>query len=116
MFPKNGWAQLNTPNFGTVQDLYFACEGLINTNGNGGEQGLLNGVGCAAYMQGFIHGSSVVQYVDKTHVTCIPSMSNFQMAKIFIKFVDDNPKFLNQPLEPIYGGFVAGVFPCEKKP
>lgn len=78
------------------------------------------------YMEGLVHSkvfeeleSDVVkQKTDDTlqlHQVCLdPQVSNYQLSKIFLKFIETNPEMLHKDFFTVFYESMKNSFPCSK--
>lgn len=78
------------------------------------------------YMEGLVHSKVfeelerdvVTQKKDDTlrlHEVCLdPEVSNYQLSKIYLKFIEKNPELLHKDFFTVFYESMKNAFPCAK--
>src|SRR5512139_2144783 len=76
----------------------------------------VKGVHCLGYIGGFLDGLSLAAGVAKSQFPiCLPKkgISANQAARIFVKYLRENPKVLNEPGRDSFVISMRNAFPCK---
>jgi len=74
------------------------------------------GTACATYIDGFLagHNLGTAAAADSSTRICVPNDATIsQLARVFVKYVNDHPEQLHQPDWAVLYVALKNAFPCE---
>lgn len=102
-----------------AENVYNICKDFSYKNAN------TEGVMCLAYIKGLYEGNWYVNAYNKINKMdypekfngCIPSnrVTYPQIIKIYVKYLDDNPKYLSGVASQEFDNAMKEAFPCEQE-
>ena len=95
----------------TATKLYLDCKASLNDSPLN-PQGTVDGSYCNGYMTAFLQAMTMAQPSNKSLSFCTPATSIFMIAKMYVGFIDNNPKFLSESPENTVINFLVSSFPC----
>jgi hypothetical protein len=102
----------------TGNDLLRGCTAMSKT-ADGNEQSIddiTSSLYWAGYISGFVDSYQITYPGNKPTLFCVPQqgIENGQMARIVIKYLNDNPKDLHQSARLCLIHSLQDAFPCKK--
>lgn len=97
----------------TSTQLYSDCKSVLNDSPFN-PQGTVDGTYCNGYMSGFLNAMNMEQSANNKWVFCSPAASTFMLAKMYVDYIDKNPKLLSETPESSVVYFLINSFPCQK--
>jgi hypothetical protein len=91
---------------------------VMNDPGHSSDEDSSRYYACIAYVQGIYDTYDSLTFWDiqrKSKKTCFREGFNTeQMIRVFVKYIDDNPRLLDIPPAPMLLGALRDSFPCVK--
>ena len=81
----------------------------MQDNPNGPAEDVEHGLMCMNYIQGFVYAGTVGR------LFCAPNASNNTVARVYVAYMQKNPKLLDEPKGKGFLAAMVDAYPCPAK-
>jgi len=104
---QKGWSNQ------TGNDMFPSCTAAIDNNKDVSRDRGASPLECLQYVAGYLDGYSAGGSGGRTVVLCYPENTNTgQIVRVFVKWMSDHPKNLNEPLAKCMLNALSDAYAC----
>lgn len=97
-------------------DLYEKCRAATTPVDQATRKIYVEAMQCFAFIDGALGTAALFGDLHGVKIYCPPSgVTNIQVAKILVRFVDENPNFMHRQASAIFAAAMRSAFPCDEQ-